>query len=79
MAKFNSDVNLKMFSDADYKMAGLVLQGLLSEEEHKKIGEDFIKANKGLKYDDENFIPYWKFCFDSISVSYCGMEEQSND
>lgn len=66
MAKFNEEiVNEKFLEDKKAKEeCAMYLQSLLSKEEHEKLEEDW-KAAGGFKT-----IPYWKFVFENVKVSY---------
>ena len=63
MATFNSEVNIEMIDKA---YAGMILMGLLPEDELANIKEDWNKQHG----KDPSKYPWWKFCLDSIEVSY---------
>ena len=70
MAKFNENhCDLSMFKASDYRYAGMLLQALLSDEDYKKLHDDWHK-----KYGGEHYkkYPYWKYCLDKIQVVYKG-------
>ena len=66
MAKFNvKSVNEKFLNDKKtMEECGMYLQSLLSDEELEALKEDW-NSSGGFKV-----IPWWKFCFDNIRVSY---------
>lgn len=65
MAKFNNEIyDLSKLEDNDYKQAGVYLQALLSKEELDKLKEDWNE------YGGYKAIPWWKFVFDNVTVSY---------
>ena len=67
MAKFNANiVDPNKLTQSDYTIAGITLQGFLSDEDHAKLERDWRK-----KYgDNPSEYPYWKYCLDKIQVSY---------
>lgn len=67
MAKFNQNVcDLSALSASDFVHAGILLNSLLTDEEHNKIEADWHK-----KYGkNPKEYPFWKYCLDKIQVSY---------
>lgn len=66
MAKFNNEIitdDEKIRENAKQE-CGMYLQACLSKEELEKLKEDWQKAG-GFEA-----IPWWKFAFDNIKVSY---------
>ena len=66
MAKFNNEIitdDKKQRENAKQE-CGIYLQSCLTKEELEKLKEDWKKAG-GYKA-----IPWWKFAFDNIKVSY---------
>lgn len=66
MAKFNNEIitNDEKLRETAMKECGMYLQSCLPEEELEKLKEDWKEAG-GFKV-----VPWWKFAFDNIKVSY---------
>lgn len=66
MAKFNGNIFKEEFTKSEEEMKKCIVffQECLSKDEYEKIKSDWHNSDKN--------IPFWKYVFDNVKVTYIG-------